>query len=126
MKDPTHRYDAWGNPILPHAQMLIYYRDNPEALEIIKNNMPHRFVVIPNVDIQIQTGISPIVVIYLTYPGGDRHIVIDPSVRSWEALRRTWHGKKGWKHFYTGKGIVTLRREGTVILDTARKFGLWS
>lgn len=122
MKDPTHRYDAWGNPILPHDQMMIYYRDNKKALEVLKNCMPHMFVVIPSIEIRIIIGGYHWVEITMQYPGKDKTVDKYPSVRAWEALRATYKGRKGWTHRWNGTASVVLRREGTVIRDPSRKF----
>lgn len=125
MKDPTRRYDAWGNPILPHDQMKIYYRDNKEALEVLDQCMPCMYVCIPAVEIRIIIGGFHWVEITYQYPGGDRTAEKYPSNRAWEALRDTYKGKPGWKHRWSGSASVVLRREGTVIRDPSKKFGPW-
>lgn len=122
MKDPTKRYDAWHNPILPHEQMLIYYRDNPQALAVLKDCMPHMFVCIPAIEIRIIIGGYHWAEITYQYPGGDRTVSVYPTVRGWEGLRDTYKGKPGWKHRWIENKSVVLRREGTVIRDPSQKF----
>lgn len=124
MKDPTKRYDAWANPILSHSEMLFYYRDNKDALQVIADCMPHMFVVIPDVEIRIYPNGFPWADVVLVYPGGQRNVNIYPSRRSWEALRRTYQRKKGWTREITKNGLVVLRRKGTVIRDPSCKFGV--
>lgn len=124
MKDPTKRYDAWANPILSHSEMVFYYRDDKNALAVLNDCMPHMYVVIPDVQIRIYSGGLPWADIVLVYPGGTKNVNYYPSERALEALRRTYRKRKGWTREITKNGLVILSRKGTVIRDSACKFGI--
>lgn len=126
MSKKCSRYDAWGHKILPHADMLFYYKDDPISRGIVSRWMPHRYVCIPSVEILINCSNPESVDVYLVYPGETALIHKDMSVRAVEALRRTYRGRPGWRVVNQRGGVVRLRREGRVILDPLRKFGVYS
>lgn len=117
------RYDAWGNKILPRDAMLLYYKDDPQSLNILRRNMPHRYACIPTVEILIDCQNPGEVDIYLIYPGETKLIEKSLTERAVQALRATYRGKPGWKVVQGLHGAVKLRREGRVIIDAAHKFG---
>ena len=119
------RYDAWGKKILPHADMILYYKDDVDSLDIVRRFMPHRHVCIPTVEILIDCKNPEMVDVYLIYPGETILLTKDMSVRAVEGLRRTYRGKKGWTVKDQKNGVVNLRREGRVILDPCRKYGIY-
>lgn len=118
------RYDAAGRKILPHPAMLLYYKDDKQSLDLVRRFMPYRLMVIPAVEIHIHPTTPPAVYLYLIYPGETIERTIDASVRSLEGLRRTYRGRKGWTSRKSTSGAVVLRREGRVILDPKKRFGV--
>lgn len=120
------RWDAAGHKILSNVDMLKYYQNDPESLKIVKANMPHRYVCLPAVEIHIHTGAEIDVTIYQIYPGETRDNYKSISVRALEGLRATFRGRPGWRVVKNQEGLVVLRREGRVILDPKRRYGLWS
>lgn len=119
------RYDAWGKKILPHQAMLLYYKDDQNSLDIVRRWMPHRYVCLPNVEIRIGTVGEGFVVVTLIYPGETIEKALEPSTRVLEALRRTYRNGKGWSHECKNGKVVIFRRSGRVIMDPARKYGIY-
>lgn len=121
-KDSARRFDSWANPILPHEEMKKYFAYDKKSMQVLNDCMPHMYVVIPTVEIRIYTEGLPWGEVVLIYPGGEKSTGIYPSVRAWEALRRTYRNRKGWYHEKRKNGLVVLRREGRVIRDPSKKF----
>lgn len=118
------RYDARGKKILPHQDMLLYYKDDAKSLNIVHRYMPFRYICIPHIQIRISPTTPPIINLYLIYPGEAEEREIKPSVRIIEGLRATYRGKPGWDRSKGKNGDVVLSRAGRVILDPLRRYGI--
>lgn len=123
MKQRLNHYDAWGNPILGFFEMRDYYSNNPQALQTLRNILPHNFVTIPKVIIKISTKDPNLVEITRVYPGGyDRTSKRIPE-RGVTALRRLYlNCRHGWRCYKWGGGVV-FERNGTIIPAKFSKFG---
>lgn len=119
------RFDAAGHRVLPHPEMLLYYQNDPVSLNRVRSWMPHKYIVVPIVEIHIHLGKEVTIQVYKIYPGETQHEFYNASVRALEGLRATFSGKKkGWT--VTNKnGLVVLRREGRVIMDPKKRYGVW-
>lgn len=116
------RYDAWGNSILPHSEMLLYYKQDENSLKILKNHLPHRFVIIPDVEIRISPEDSTNVLVYLIYPGRTESKSLYTTPRVLFALRKTFRGRKGWTREVKKNNVVILRHRGRVMIEPSGKF----
>lgn len=119
------RFDAAGHRILSREDMLSYYQNDRASLDIVKRNMPYRYVVIPAIEILIDKQNPGSVDVYLIFPGETKLIEKDVSVRAVEGLRATYRGKPGWVVKGERNGAICLRREGRIVLDPMRRFGVW-
>lgn len=119
------RYDAWANPILPYDQMLVYYQDDPKSLAVLHNKLPHRYAVIPTVEIHISPQYKTEIYIYYIFPGGTESKVVYPSEHALQALRKAYKGHDGWKGHKDKNGFSVIRRKGCVIALSYSKFGLY-
>lgn len=120
------RYDAAGHRVLSHPEMLLYYKDDKQSLDLVRRNMPHRLVCVPTIEIHIPLGQVSTITVYRIYPGETISVVKDVSVRAVEGLRQTYRRNKGWKPTRTATCACVLRREGKVVLDPLKRFGIWS
>lgn len=118
------RYDAAHNPILPLPDMKLFYKNNPEALALLKRFMPYRYVVIPNIEIRILLSDKTIGLMYIIFPGRTNQIELDLKEKDLENLRRLYKRSKRWKHDDSQNGWMILRREGTIIEDPLHRFGI--
>lgn len=119
-------FDAWGNPILDRNNMIGYYRDRPKALAIVKSKLPHQYCTIPRVYIDIDPMNMEKVIVVLMYPRKDIYRELHLSARAIQGLRNVYLGKKkGWTHRITKYGHTILEKEGTVILEPTRKYGIY-
>lgn len=119
------RYDAAGHKILPPEDMLHYYKNDPVSVDVLRRNMPHRYVCLPVIEIHILSGPPLRLAIFFVYPGESREIERIPSQRALEGLRATYRGRRGWSTRKNAYGAVVLRREGRVILDPRKRYGIW-
>lgn len=119
------RFDAAGKRILPHAAMLLYFKDDPKSTDLLKRNMPYRLVCVPAIEIHIPLGEVTSVTVYKIYPGETENEIREVSVRAVEGLRRTYRRGKGWRATRTSTCACVLRREGRVILDPKKRYGIW-
>lgn len=124
-KQDCKRYDAAGHVILPHGDMILYYKKDPASLNLVRRYMPHRYVCLPDIEIHIFPSDTIDVQIYLIYPGETKNRYLSVSVRALEGLRATYRGKPGWKAEKRENGSVVLRRQGRVIMDPLKRFGVW-
>jgi hypothetical protein len=115
------RYDAWGNPILPREEMIRYYASDEKSLRIVRNNIPCRTVVLPEVEIRIFPECVEQFEVLTVYPGGQVSKVHDMTEKALKALRTAYRGKKGWTHEKTAFGCIVLRHKGRVILESTGK-----
>lgn len=119
------RYDAWGNAILPLDAMLAYYANDAKSLEVLNSKLPHRYAVIPTVEIHIAPNQTKEVYVYYIFPGGNESQIIYPSQHALCALRKAYKGRGGWKGYKNKFGYFIIRREGRVIPLSYQKFGLY-
>lgn len=125
-KKGCNRFDAAGHRILPHADMALYYKDDPKSLEIVRRNMPHRYVIIPIIEILFDAKKPGCVDVYKVYPGETILLQKELSLMAVDGLRRAYKGLGGWTVKYNKMGIICLRREGRVILDPRKRYGTWN
>jgi hypothetical protein len=115
-------WDAWGNPILPYPEMRKIYQFDQHSLEHLRKHLPHRTVVLPDIEIRIDLDRPSTVTVYYIYPAGNESRTFILSLRALDALRRTYKGRKGWCREVTKSGWVILRHKGTLILEPTGKF----
>lgn len=120
------RFDASGNRILPHPGMKIYYSNDKQSLELLSKNMPHRLVVIPDVEIRIVTKDPVIALLYLIYPGETKERTVHLSDRNLAYLRKLYCRKSHWTIDRSKPDRIIFRRKGRVILDPLKRFGVWT
>lgn len=120
------RKDAAGNAVLPHAGMLIYYKSDPISLDIIRRNMPFRYVCLPDIELRIICGVTNTVEVYRIYPGETKHSIIEINEKQLIALRAFYRRKPWGKPVVDRLGKVVFRKKGGVIMDPLRRYGLWS
>lgn len=117
------RFDAWGNPILDFIGMQKYYAGCDRSSKILRQLMPHRYFVIPDVEIRVFKNRPGEIEVIRLYPGGSNRNVYIIKDRAMDALRRLWKGTgRAWKKQDMGY-YVAFRKNGCVCRETAGKFG---
>lgn len=118
------RYDAAGNPILPLEAMKLYYKDDPNALDILKSKMPFRYVVIPDIEIHIKLTQPGQARLYRIFPGATEDYDIELSERAVERCRWLYRRGGRWTHTSVGDFTCILKRKGTIVLDPLQRYGV--
>lgn len=118
------RYDAVGNKILPHDAMKLYYKADKQSLDFVSRYMPFRLVVIPDVEIRFHPSATFEGRLYKIYPGETKEFDITLSENVVCYLRRMLKTSKRWKLTKTPSGEISLKREGRVILDPLKRYGV--
>lgn len=120
------RHDAAGHKILAHPDMLLYYKDDPKSLDIVRRYMPYRYVCVPHLEIHIHCNGSVDVMLYKIFPGETQNAYVSVSARVLDKLRELYKGKGGWIGEKKSSGLVIIRRKGFVTLDPRKRFGVWA
>jgi len=102
--------------------MLIYYKSNPNSIQLLKKYLPHRLVIIPDVTIRINPKRLDTFEVIVSYPGGNKVKEYPMSDRVLCALRKTYKNKKGWKGEISKTGFIVISRFGGVILEPSGKY----
>lgn len=118
------RYDAAGHKILPHADMLLYYKGDQKSLDIVRSQMPHRYICIPTIEIHIHKGDQFPIRVYRIYPGETMETERFLTLRALKGLRSTYREKSRWEHPSRPGEWCILRLPGRVVLDPLQRYGI--
>lgn len=125
MRTNCKRFDAGGNVILPHAEMLLYYKKDPHSLDIVRRFMPHRYICIPDIEIRLDVQDCRTATIYSIFPGETKERVVELSDRNLNVLRHMWRwGRKRWV-MEKKTGYFVFRRAGCVVMDPLKRYGIY-
>ena len=122
-KSKARRFDAWGNPILDCFEMRRFYSRCERSTKVLKNYMPHRYVVIPDCEIRLyKNNLDEIEVIRL-WPAGEVRQIHLLGQRAKNALRRLWKAHTGAWRVEDRVLYYAFRHTGCVRLESAGKYG---
>jgi hypothetical protein len=105
-------FDAWGNPILEHFELISYYSGDGKSMAVVRNNMPHHLICFPSIEIEINPLVPEEFWVNKVWPGGSKRISHNMNQRTLEALRRLYVSRRGaWKVLEVN-GRIRFTRKG--------------
>lgn len=112
-------FDGWGHVTLGYLELVKRFSRDYPSLAAIRQLAPYKYVIMPDVEINVKKGRSDELDVVLYWPGETRRFCKKCDERSLDALRRLARSQKsGWVYFALPGGARFFRR-GRVIVNKA-------